>query len=48
MRISSRFCVHLRRSPTLKRTFIMKDVRVFVNTILHGLNLMKQEALLPE
>ena len=25
-----------------KRTFIMKDVRVFVNTILHGLDLMKQ------
>lgn len=25
-----------------KRTFVMKDVRVFVNTILHGLNLMKQ------
>ena len=28
--------------PDPKRTFIMKDVRVFVNTILHGLNLMKQ------
>lgn len=25
-----------------KRTFIMKDVRVFMNTILHGLDLMKQ------
>ena len=25
-----------------RRTFIMKDVRVFVNTILHGLDLMKQ------
>ena len=25
-----------------KRTFVMKDVRVFVNTILHGLDLMKQ------
>ena len=25
-----------------ERTFVMKDVRVFVNTILHGLNLMKQ------
>lgn len=25
-----------------KRTFIMKDVRVFVNTIMHGLDLMKQ------
>ena len=29
-----------KREP--KRTFIMKDVRVFVNTILHGLDLMKQ------
>ena len=28
--------------PDPKRTFIMKDVRVFVNTILHGLDLMKQ------
>ena len=28
--------------PEAKRTFIMKDVRVFVNTILHGLDLMKQ------
>lgn len=28
--------------PEPKRTFIMKDVRVFVNTILHGLDLMKQ------
>ena len=28
--------------PDPKRTFIMKDVRVFVNTILHGLNLIKQ------
>lgn len=26
----------------LRRTFIMKDVRVFVNTILHGIDLMKQ------
>lgn len=25
-----------------KRTFIMKDVRVFMNTILHGIDLMKQ------
>lgn len=25
-----------------KRTFIMKDVRVFMNTIMHGLDLMKQ------
>ena len=25
-----------------KRTFVMKDVRVFVNTIMHGLDLMKQ------
>lgn len=25
-----------------KRAFIMKDVRVFVNTVLHGLDLMKQ------
>ena len=25
-----------------RRKFIMKDVRVFVNTILHGLDLMKQ------
>ena len=30
----------LRADP--KRTFVMKDVRVFVNTILHGLDLMKQ------
>ena len=29
-----------KREP--KRTFIMKDVRVFVNTILHGLDLMQQ------
>lgn len=28
--------------PETKRMFIMKDVRVFVNTILHGLDLMKQ------
>lgn len=28
--------------PEVRRTFIMKDVRVFVNTILHGLDLMKQ------
>ncbi len=28
--------------PEARRTFIMKDVRVFVNTILHGLDLMKQ------
>ena len=25
-----------------KRRFVMKDVRVFVNTIMHGLDLMKQ------
>lgn len=28
--------------PAAKRTFIMKDVRVFVNTVMHGLDLMKQ------
>ena len=28
--------------PEQKKTFIMKDVRVFMNTILHGLDLMKQ------
>lgn len=33
-------CPEDRSEP--KRTFIMKDVRVFVNTILHGLSLMKQ------
>ena len=25
-----------------RRTFIMKDVRIFMNTVLHGLDLMKQ------
>lgn len=25
-----------------KRTFVMKDVRVFMNTVLHGIDLMKQ------
>lgn len=29
-------------SPAPRRTFIMKDVRVFVNTVMHGLDLMKQ------
>ncbi len=28
--------------PEPKRTFIMKDVRIFVNTVMHGLDLMKQ------
>ena len=30
------------KKPEPKRTFIMKDVRVFVNTVIHGLDLMKQ------
>lgn len=28
--------------PEQKRTFIMKDVRVFVNSVLHGIDLMKK------